>query len=370
MKRITIIFTILVCTIIVTSCGRNIPIEDMAISLILGIDLNENNELLFSESSPLFNQEAKKNVETYVTKAVSIRDSRKFFDAYETGEVTAAKIQVILIGKRILEHEHWYRILDTIYRNPIFSLNSYILMVDGSVSDLILFEPEQKAQLSLHLKDVVTNNIKRTRTVNATLDRIHRDTLGEGRNPVIPKVYKAENVVLEGVALLDHTGKYQESLNIDETSLLLLLRDEKNDELTISIPIDSVGEGGIFHTNELGITINRMKRKVKTKYEEDTFHFDINFKMRVNVVERIFSLNNMTVDDLEKLIEEQLEKKFEALIKKIQDKKIDPIGLGIIARAYEYDQYKKVEKHWGEQFAKSNIKVTVDITINSMGAIN
>lgn len=56
-------------------------------------------------------------------------------------------------------------------------------------------------------------------------------------------------------------------------------------------------------------------------------------------------------------------------IKKVQENKIDPIGLGLYARAYHYEQYKKVEEHWGEALSKSNINVSLDVDIQSMGAI-
>src|SRR3954466_6698437 len=110
MKRmcLSILFVLLVTMLL--SCGRSIPLEDLTISLILGIDLDDKNNLIFSELSPVFNKSAKKNVETYQVEAKSIRESRKYFDALTTGEVTAAKIQILLIGKRVLEHEDWFSI--------------------------------------------------------------------------------------------------------------------------------------------------------------------------------------------------------------------------------------------------------------------
>jgi len=69
------------------------------------------------------------------------------------------------------------------------------------------------------------------------------------------------------------------------------------------------------------------------------------------------------------MIEQEVKSKFERLIKKIQDHKIDPIGLGLYARAYQYEQYKKVEDHWAEALAEAKINVSVDVDIKSMGAV-
>lgn len=101
MKRSFHTFIIIPLLMMLTSCGYQVPLEDTTIVFILGIDLDENNNLVFYESSPVFNKGAKVQTETYHTKADTIRDSKKYFDAVESGEVTGAKIQILLLGKRL-----------------------------------------------------------------------------------------------------------------------------------------------------------------------------------------------------------------------------------------------------------------------------
>lgn len=370
MKRmyLSILFVFLVA--ILSSCVGGIPIEELTISLTLGVDLDEKNNLIISESSPVFNKDAKNNVETYQLESKTIRGSRKYFDALATGEVTAAKIQVLLIGKRILEHEDWFSILDTVYRNPSFSTNTRVIVVDGPVSEVIFYKPEDKPQLSLHLKEVIDKNIERTRTVNSTLQVLHRQMYEKGMTPSISKIKKEKDVKFVGVTLLDEKGKYVDTLSIQDSSILLLLKNEQRQELTLTIPLKSLDkEGGIFHKNEISMDVSRVKSKVKTKYNQGKFHFKYKIHMTVNIVERLFPDNSVKDDELEKMIEKELKSRFEAVIKKIQENKIDPIGLGLFARAYQYEQYKKVDEHWGEALAESNIDVSIDIDIKSMGAI-
>src|SRR3954466_13028890 len=90
--------------LILSSCGSKAPLEDLTLALIIGIDLDDENNLVFYEINPVFSKEAKKGTESYEVKAKTIRDSRRLFDALTTGEVTAGKIQVLLVGKRILQH--------------------------------------------------------------------------------------------------------------------------------------------------------------------------------------------------------------------------------------------------------------------------
>lgn len=370
MKRICLANLFFFLVAILSSCGRSIPLEDLTISLILGVDLDNENNLIISESSPVFNKDAKKNVETHQIKAKSIRESRKSFDALTTGEVTAAKIQVLLIGKRVLEHEDWFSILDTVYRNPTFSINTRVIVVDGPVSDTILYEPKDKPHLALHLKEVIDKNNERTRTVNNTIQVLHRQMYEKGITPSISEIKKDKDIELVGVSLLDEKGKYVDTLSTQDSSFLLILRNEQKQELTLSFPVTSLdGEGGIFHKNEISIDVSQVKSRVKAKYDQEKFHFNYKIHMTVNVVERLFPADTVKEAELKKMIEKELLSRFENLIKKIQENKIDPIELGLYARAYQYKQYIKVEDHWGEALSQSSIDVSLDIDIKSMGSI-
>ncbi|MBP2239853.1 Ger(x)C family germination protein [Cytobacillus eiseniae] len=370
MKRRCISIFVIVLVALLSSCGRNIPLEDLTISLILGVDLDDEMNLIISESSPVFNEDAKKNIETYQLKAATIRDSRKYFDALATGEVTAAKIQVLLIGKRVLEHEGWFSILDTVYRNPSFSINTKVIVVDGPVSEVIFYEPDDKPQMPLYLKEVIDKNYIRTRTVESNLQVLHRQMYEKGMTPTLPKIIKENDVKFVGVVLLEENGKYVDALSIQETSFLLILMDKQKQELTLSIPITTfTDEGGIFNKNMLSIDISKVKSKVTTNYKQGKFHFNYKISMTVNIIERIFPKDKVKEAELKKLIEKELLSRFEAIIEKIQENKIDPIGLGIYARAFQYEQYKKVEKQWGEALSESNIDISLDIDINGTGAI-
>ncbi|MFK9094928.1 Ger(x)C family spore germination C-terminal domain-containing protein [Bacillus salipaludis] len=64
-----------------------------------------------------------------------------------------------------------------------------------------------------------------------------------------------------------------------------------------------------------------------------------------------------------------MQKQFEDLLKKIQKNKIDPIGFGLYARAYQYEQFKKMDNDWGKAFAESDIHVSVKVKVNSDGAV-
>jgi Ger(x)C family germination protein len=368
MKRWLHAILLILLIVILSSCGKKAPLEDLTIALILGIDLDDENHLAFYEVDPVFGEGAKN--ESYEVKAKTIRDSRRLFDALTTGEVSAGKIQVLLLGKRVLQHGDWFPILDTVYRNPTFSMSTRVVTVDGPVSEVILYNPEEKHQLSLHLKAVIDKNYDRTRAVKGTLQELHREIYEKGITPFISEVKIAKNLELTGMSLLDDKGKYAQFLNVPESSLLLMLQNKKRHEITLTIPVlPNEDEKNIFHKNEISFAASRVKTKIKSGYKQNKFHFDINVKMTINIVERLFPEEKLNKDQLTKEVEKELKKQIDDLMKKIQKKKIDPIGLGLYARAYQYNHYKKVENNWGKALAESDVNVSVKVDINSNGAV-
>lgn len=119
------------------------------------------------------------------------------------------------------------------------------------------------------------------------------------------------------------------------------------------------------------LSFNTQDFKVKTKVRYNHhFIFDVNVKMKIGITERLFPFDvRQDRVQLQKNIETKLNSDFRRLIKKIQAAKIDPIGLGVYARAYTYPEWKKARDQWGKTFSKADVNVKVSVTIEGMGTI-
>lgn len=372
MKRCFRTLLFLPLLLMLTSCGYQVPLEDTTIVFVLGIDLDEDNNLIFYESSPVFSKGAKAQTDTYHTKADTIRDSRKFFDAVTGGEVSGAKIQILLLGKRVVEQEDWFPILDTMYRNSNFSINTRVVVVDGQVSDVINYEPESNAFLAMYLKNVIDKNHNRTRTEKGTLQQLHTEFYDKGVTPALANVKKGKKVEVIGTALLNDRGKYVDSLDLSESTLYLFLKHNRKHQIsytTITIPTEK--EEGIFHKNDLSFEVKTVKSKVQTSHDKDGFKFDVKISMSIVILESLLSVDMKSHEkEIKKTIEERLKTGYEELFKKIQTHKVDPFGFGIYARAYQYDDFKKVEDNWGEAVAEADFNVSVEVDIKGTGTVN
>lgn len=371
-KRPLYILIFIMIVVIVPGCSDRLDMEDSTNNLALGLDLDNENNLLIYLNSPAFGRDIKKKTLEVEVKSLTIRQSREQQDEFAPGVITGRKVQVMLIGKRILEHEDWFRILDVFFRDMKNPLTPRIIAVDGSISEIIYLHPKDQPMLPLMLRGMVDTKSARSETVKTTLQQLHWQMYEKGVTPYISEIQldKAKQIRLAGVTLLDHKGKYKTSLNAEETGLLQILNKNAKKSVSFTLPIPGEKKSGPFHTDHLSISVQGMKTKIKTSYKQNKFRFDINIKMPAGLTERLFPFDvRKNVKELEKMISEHMKKQFENLIKDIQNHQIDPIGLGLYARAHEYSQYKKVEDHWGEALSKADIHVSVKVILGSMGPV-
>jgi Ger(x)C family germination protein len=352
-------------------CSDRLDLENMTLGLIVGMDLNQHNELVVYISSPVFSKEAKEKSQKIRVKATTLRQSRAGLDSISAGLITGGKTQILLIGKRLLQHGDWFPLLDAEYRDTKNSLTVKVAAVDGEVSKILALPLKDKPRLPLYLTDLIDNAAKRNLTTRTTLQLLHRQMYEKGLTPYLPefKIEKKE-IKLMGTALLDKRGKLVATLNHQESGLLRILQSGKKGQFSFTVPIPGEQKDDTTGKNKLSFSVSSVKSKTKTSYHNDHFQFNMNLKMVIVLTERLFPFDmKKNQKKLEQQIQEQVQKQMEQLIKKCQRHLIDPIGLGLYARAYQYEEWQKVQEHWGDALAKSDVKISVKTEIKYMGAV-
>ncbi|MDF2650994.1 MAG: germination protein GerHC [Paenibacillus sp.] len=351
-------------------CADRSNVEDITFSMLIGIDLDDQDRLVFSLSSPVFSKEAKDKEEEYVVHTKTLRMSREEFDRTVGGTTVGAKAQVILLGKRVLQHEGWFKLLDPLYRDVKNTVQTSVVLVDGTVSDIVSFQPTDKERLPLYMSKLIRTAHKRNITVLTTLQELHRQMFEKGMTPSLTVLRKDGYLKVMGTALLEKDGRYLLSLSSAENKLLTILSPHPKGEFPLMIKLPSQPDTSIFNYDRLSFNTTGISTKTKVSYTESKFKFDLNVKLKIALTEMPFLFDvRRDAQLLEQEIEQELEDQFARLIKKIQTAKIDPAGLGLYARAKQYQHWKPVQDQWGEAFARSDVNVEVKVKIMAMGAI-
>jgi Ger(x)C family germination protein len=367
---IPLLCTAVLC-LLLQGCNDRVNLEDVSLPLALGLDLNEKEKFQFSISAPIFSKDIKKKSREVSGTAKSLRESRSKQDSQLPGSVQGRNYQVILLGKRLLQHNGWFPMLDVIYRDTRNTLSDRIVMVDGPVSSVMNLNAPDQPPVAVFLRDLVDSSSDRGESVKTTAIDLHRQFYDQGMTPFISEIkLERDKITMKGTALLTHGGKYAASLGFQETVLLLILRGEDTQGMSLSYAIPGEPGTGPFARDRLSFTLGKTNAKINTSYQDGRFHFQIRMKSKISISEELLPHTIWSNEqDLLRKIEEKVEEDFKNILRKFQESRVDPVGFGIYARAYEYPHFKPVRDNWAEELSRAKFDVDVQLKIESIGPV-
>ncbi|MCU4948909.1 Ger(x)C family spore germination protein [Bacillus cereus] len=355
------------CLILLTGCYDQIYVEDVAATLIVGIDIDKQNNLQIYVVNPLINKDQKRNEEKHYTTDTTVRKARDKFDTVDPGIISGSKIQIILLGKKLLQKKNWIRYLEPFYRDPQNTITAKVIGVEGEVSDIIYSRSLKNNFLADYLVKLIRTGNARNATVKTTFKELYRQVKDKGITPSISSIKKMNNqkVKITGTMLLDSQNLLQSNLNPNENKLLTLLQGKIQGDypFTIKNPLK------VINKQWLSISAQRIEVDTKVSYT-NRFIFDIQIDMGTEIIEKFPpSYTSIHNHKLEKVISQQLKKEITQLIKKFKQAKMDPIGLGLYARAFQYKNWESHEHDWGRELSKAKINVKINVKVSDAGSI-
>ncbi|ANY68447.1 hypothetical protein BBD42_19695 [Paenibacillus sp. BIHB 4019] len=370
-RIITRLAIVTVMSLLLASCGDQLNLENATTPLVLGMDLDKNNKFHFYLTAPVFSKNIKKKSSEMTGVAKTLRQSRSEQDAQTAGSTQGRNYQIILIGKRMLEHEGWFQMLDVVYRDARNTITDRVVVVDGSVPEMLYLNLPDQPMLPILLRGMVDSTSSHSETVSTTAHELHRQFLDKGVTPYASQVkIIGGKVRIQGTALMSQEGIYKGLLDAQETVLLRILQKNALPGFSLSYQLPEEPKKTPFATNTVSFSAGKVKTKIKTGFKNNRFKYDIKISMVVGLSEHLFPFDVYhDSKQLEDMISQQVTAHFNALIAKFQKLKIDPIGLGVYARAYEYQAYKKAEDEWSEVLSQADITVKAKVKIAAMGPI-
>lgn len=352
-----------------SGCGKAVYIETQRFLLAEGIDFDEEKKLVVYTSNPVFTKDAKDRFKITTTTSDTMRELKKKLEARLNGSLAPGKLQSILIGKNLLQQTNVLPYLDVFFRDPKNEINANVIVVDGSVKEVMHTNMSDKGRIGSVIKQLVESTYKSRISVLTTLQKFHQQMTDPAMTPCLTEMRVEKNdLVISGTTLLHKEGTYATSLNKQESSLMLFLQRNMNNPIPITFHLPPE----MFHTDEemsyVSFSIIKVKVNFKTNFEENHLTIDIQMKVQINITERMFTLDmEKQSKRLEQAIEHELKKECQALIKKAQKHQVDPFGFGIYVRAHDYKNWKKVENNWGQALSEATVKVSPKVAIKSIG---
>ncbi|MCU5331829.1 MULTISPECIES: Ger(x)C family spore germination protein [Bacillus] len=366
---------IVICCVYIIGCSQRIPLEKVSLILLIGLDRTPNGDIKVGTSIPLFHNKQPKSTIEHWTQASTVYTGFSKIDTKLTGFMTASKAEIILIGKKLAQEANWLQELDSSYRDPYATINAKIVLVDGSAEEIFKIHKPSKPSLSSYINGVIESSIQNNQSVSSTIQQLLREQNEEGMTQTVPFIKKTKNEIdIVGIALLNRQGKYLTHIPKKDVKFFNLINKPKsNGRMILHLALPPKKSNKKTNTS---IFIQNATRKVDVTFQNGKFIFNLDINANVALIEKTNPNlkkghydNKKNINNLKSTIEKEINNNLKSILNEIQQNKIDPIGLSLYARAFQYKEWKKVKGDWLQSLAEAKINVKTHVKIKDTGTI-
>ncbi|MBE7150736.1 Ger(x)C family spore germination protein [Bacillus mycoides] len=366
---------IVTCCVCLIGCSQRIPLEQVSLILLIALDRTSNGDIKVGTSIPLFHHKQQRSTIEQWTRASTVYNGFSKIDTKLMGYMTASKAEIILIGKKLAQEANWMQELDSSYRDPYATINAKVVLVDGPVEEIFTINKPDKPSLPSYISSVIESSIQNNQSVSSTIQQLMREKNEEGMTQAVPVIKKTKNEIdTVGIALLDRQGKYLSRIPKKNVKFFNLLNKPKNKGrmiLHLVLPPKKFSQ-----KPNTSILIQNATRKIDVNFQKGKFVFNFDINANVAIIEKTNAHlikehydNKKNIHNLENEVQKEINKKLQNMLYELQKNKIDPIGLSLYARAFQYNEWKKLKGDWLQALAEAKITVKTHVKIKDTGTI-
>jgi spore germination protein KC len=378
----TIILILLFLHIIplLSGCWNQKELNDLAFVMAMGIDKGEHQRFdvtvqLVNPSNVATGQSGGGQglpVAVYKASGDTLTEAARNATKKVSRRLYYAHTNIIVISEK-LAREGIYNLIDAFEREPEFRKTTEIVIAKGSTAEEIVTTLTilDRIPSSKITKEIETTEKMLGENFKVNIDDLVSALVSTGKQPIIngykimgnkEVASKAENLnstttlaylKADGIAIFND-GKLKGWIKNDKArGAVWLLNKVKSTDINL----EWKGKKGA-----LNLTPLRSKVKVSAKIKNGKPIIQVVLKEEsvISEVNTSIDLDNpATIQKIEKIMGEKIEKEIMSSIKEAQRQKCDIFGFGEKVHLANPKLWKKIEKNWDEQFA--NTKVTVQV---------
>ncbi|MDF9844136.1 MULTISPECIES: Ger(x)C family spore germination protein [unclassified Paenibacillus] len=364
MGKLRVVAVILL--LLLTGCKRDERVlEKLGMVQTSSYDLLSGNKLKIVSSVPVIDPDSQVRRELLTAESESIKEARLQLSWQTDLTVVSGQLRDTLFGTTLAQAGIGDYI-DTLLRDPSTALGVRVIVVEGDAGELLskTFKPHSDTGRYINRmleKESLSNSVPPT-----TLYEFSRDYNDDGIDAVAPIVKDAgDKVNIAGIALFQK-DKYVLKIPVEDGIIFSLFYDDlQQGETTIRLGEQTNGKPAIVMLSSIS-----SKRKIKVhQLGEQRFKVDISATVQGSVLEYTGEekLNDSgTRYELEQQIEKHITAKAQAMIRQMQDKQVDSLGIGRYVRnSLSYREWTGMD--WREVYPQIEVECHVKVTIKDYG---
>ncbi|WP_349408444.1 Ger(x)C family spore germination protein [Pseudalkalibacillus sp. SCS-8] len=345
---------------LVTGCLPRDSIEDVSLIQIVGYDVAKDDEIRGTVVVPHFSRmEQGKGVEeeTLTSTAHSTKQIHTKLQSKAARPITIGTLKVALYSAELAE-KGIGSVIDSMARDPRIGRNIYLAITEGNTKEILDAGISKNETTGKFISGLIEQNAA-TNFPRTNLHEFLYTHFGKGMDGYLPylKLNDRDELALDGIAFFND-GKFVYKAPYEKSYTFTLLKEnfkEATQEIEFEkryIVVESIGSNVKYIFNG----------------DKDNPAFTIKITMTgiINDAPTLaLELTPPVIKKMEKTIEKYNEKEAEEMIKKFQEHKIDPLGLGSIidnrVRNLDFKKWKE------EQYPEMPIKVDLKMKILEVG---
>lgn len=391
------LFYIIVC-ICLTGCYNARELDQLGISLIMGIDIEDGKILLTAEIvDPAYTTESSSTIQGSSVKYVqgsgntvleALRDITLKFDR----RIYGAHNKVLIFGEEVAKLGLVSHI-DELFRDKEQRESSYILIAKGAKAYEVMGITNGLETIPAnYILDLIQNVKYNPKTVDVSIIDYLKHYYHEGHHPVAGVIEKIKKMEIDELGESTGTKNYELTiigsaifkkdklrgyLNGNDTKAVnFILGHIERSIITFPTPTNVFEEGQSEIGNQQLSSVVVIKSKVKNDVETEGDRLILKTKINLRTSLGEFSGKiDLTKEETLKKIEEACSKTAEINIKSAVEKVqkeygVDIFGFGIEFHRKYPKQWEKIKDNWDEIFAEADFEIEVKTHIIRTGLIN
>lgn len=374
MKRMALVFTVVLSMLTVVGCWDRREVNDIALVIAMAIDKEPNGLYRLSVQVPLVSSlggasggggGTSGDKSYYVDSAVgeTIRVANNKIQARMSRHLYYAHHRVVIIGEQLAK-EGFSEPLDIISRFPENRLTAYIVMTKGKAISLLEAQPQFERFSGEAIREMV-----KAITIPVTIKDISQMLNTPGVDAFLP-IFEAIDSQPKG-----------KSKEIGATGIGIF----RGDKLVGKYTSQEVGGLHWFQRTfdsfstllDLGsgqrfsVYFQKGRANIEPAIKNGRIHYNIRIYTTVGVVENMstYDLSERKVNlMIEKKLEKDITESIQKIINKTKETRSDTIGLGIIlARNYPIEWKRKYRDHWNDELPHITSSIESHVQVSNVG---
>ncbi|RUL48625.1 Ger(x)C family spore germination protein [Lysinibacillus antri] len=372
MKKTIISVIFLMMTLVLTACLEQYNLEKLGLATVIGYDLDKE-EVRATAVLNQFQPEEKNAFQVVSSPGNTSKTSRQSSNLETSNKIVGGQLRVVVLGESLAE-EGVLSITDTLSRDASIGTMLYLCVSKGNAKEILETKPPV-SDMGTYLYNLLKQNIEGELLVSATLHEFLQAYYDPGKDPILPLVTMEDKSVKADGLVVFNNDKVVGFLKGDEGFYIKLIRERfKAGSTEISIPSESVKK---FIKNKpkkenIFVVVDDIKSNSKITLVEAstpkykiTIHIDSVIK---EVSEEVILEDPESLKTLEELIEKEMEKKVNNIMKKLQEMNSDPLGFGMVYDSSIRNK-KLTHEEWKDMFPHAEFDVEINVDIVKTGIV-